>query len=122
MRDQIKITGITGKGYHGVLGFERVNGQRFSADVTLYFSFAEASASDNLAHTVDYGKVAELTHSMLVGEPVNLIEALADRIARAILDLGGAEEVEVTIHKPYAPIDVPFDDVHVTVRRSASES
>ncbi|MFZ1362735.1 MAG: dihydroneopterin aldolase [Candidatus Nanopelagicales bacterium] len=122
MRDQITITGISGKGFHGVMGFERQNGQRFSADVTLYSDFAKASASDDLADTIDYSKVAELTHAMLVGEPVNLIEALADRIARAVLDLGGIDEVEVTIHKPHAPIEVAFDDVHVIVRRSANEN
>lgn len=122
MRDHIKITGITGKGNHGVLDFERANGQRFSADVTLFLDLTEASSSDDLAYTVDYSKVADLAHSMLVGEPVNLIEALADRIARAILDLGGIEEVEVTIHKPEAPIEVSFNDVQVTVRRTVNES
>lgn len=120
MQDQIKISGITATGKHGVFAFERENGQRFSADVTLFMDFDEASKTDELTDTVDYGKVAEITHSLLHGEPVNLIEGLADSIAKEILALGNVAAVEVTIHKPSAPISVPFEDVSVTVRRSAA--
>lgn len=119
MKDHVKISGITGKGNHGVFAFEREAGQRFSVDVTLFFSFDKASTSDELSHTVDYGQVAEVTHKILHGDPVQLIEALAVKIAQEVLALGGIDEIEVTVHKPEAPIPVPFDDVTATVRRSA---
>lgn len=119
MQDQIKITGITATATHGVLEVERQKGQRFTADVTLFLNVDAASESDDLGKTVDYSQVAELTHSLLHGEPVNLIETLADHIATEILALGEIDEVEVTIHKPEAPISVPFEDVQVTVRRAA---
>lgn len=118
MKDQIKITGITAVGHHGVFDYERENGQRFTADITLFFSFAKAAKSDDLADTVDYGQIAEIAHELLLGVPVNLIEALADQMAREILALGKIDAVEVTIHKPNAPINVPFDDVTATVYRA----
>ena len=104
MQDQIKISGIAASGKHGVFDFEREQGQRFIADVTLFLSLVEAGATDLLESTVDYGQVAEIVHGHLHGDPVKLIETLADRIAREILTLGKIDAVEVTIHKPSAPI------------------
>ena len=54
---------------------------------------------------------------MLVGEPADLIETVAERISDALLAMQGVQGVVVTVHKPSAPIIVPFTDVSVTITR-----
>ena len=61
--------------------------------------------------------LAEQVVAVVPGEPVNLIETLAQRIADTCLAHERVQEVEVTVHKPEAPITVPFDDVTVTITR-----
>lgn len=119
--DRITLTGITGRGHHGVLPHERRDGQDFTVDVVLHLDLAPAGATDDLARTVHYGEVAEAVHREITQRPLELIEALAQRIAVRILeDKPLVESVEVTVHKPHAPIEVPFGDVAVTVTRGRS--
>lgn len=118
MSDVITITGITGFGYHGVLNSERENGQEFSVDVQLKVDLHPAASTDNLLKTINYADVADLVHHRIVGEPCNLIERLAEIIAHDILSAFDVLQVEVTVHKPHAPINVPFTDVSVTITRS----
>lgn len=118
--DRITLTGLRARGHHGVLAAERRDGQEFVVDVTLDLDLAAAGASDDLAETVDYGTLATSVISDIVGPPVQLIESLAERIARTCLADPRVDAVEVTVHKPSAPIPVEFGDVAVTVRRSTS--
>lgn len=117
MADQIIILGITGTGYHGVFEHERREGQEFSVDVVLDVRTSAAASSDDLADTVDYGSVSVAVHELIVGEPVDLIETLAERIAATCLAFAGVERVEITVHKPSAPIPVPFRDVQLRIVR-----
>ncbi|MEI7550538.1 MAG: dihydroneopterin aldolase [Actinomycetes bacterium] len=117
MTDSISITGIRGFGYHGVLPAERANGQEFIVDATLHLALAPAGTSDDLTKSVHYGEVANDVHAEIIGAPVNLIEALAERIASKILTRKLVQSVVVTVHKPTAPIEVPFSDVSVTITR-----
>jgi dihydroneopterin aldolase len=96
---------------------EREEGQTFVVDLVLSLDTAPAAASDDLTLTVHYGIVAEEVVAVVQGEPVDLIETLAQRIADQVLKNDLVEEVEVTVHKPQAPITVPFDDVTVTIAR-----
>jgi dihydroneopterin aldolase len=96
---------------------EREEGQTFVVDLVLGLDTAPAAASDDLTRTVHYGIVAEEVVAVVQGEPVDLIETLAQRIADQVLKNDLVEEVEVTVHKPQAPITVPFDDVTVTIAR-----
>ena len=116
-QDTIRITGIRGYGYHGVLDAERSLGQAFIVDVALSVAVAEAARTDDLARTVDYGAVATAVHDRITGPPFALIEALAERIAEDCLAYQGVSAVEVTVHKPQAPVAVPFDDISITVTR-----
>lgn len=115
--DEIRLTGIRATGYHGVYEHERRGGQEFVADVTLGLSLRAAAASDDVADTVHYGELAEEVAAILSGDPVNLLETLAQRIADAALAREIVDSVTVTVHKPQAPIAVPFGDVAVTIRR-----
>ncbi len=119
--DRIALTGIGATGYHGVHQVERDEGQPFVADVVLHLDTRRAAAGDDLARTIDYGIVARRVHAVLAGEPVALIETVAERIAATVLVNPGVHTVDVTVHKPHAPIEVPFDDVTVSIRRDRTK-
>lgn len=116
MSDTIRITGITAFGYHGVLAHERAEGQEFIVDVAIETDYSKAAEADDVTETINYALVADLVLAEITGAAVNLIETLADQIASKILAMPNAIAVEVTVHKPYAPIEVAFLDVSVTRR------
>lgn len=116
--DRIAIRGLAARGRHGVFEHERRDGQDFSVDLVLWVSTRAAAASDDLADTVDYGTLGVDVSALVAGEPVRLIETLAERVADRCLADSRVQAVEVTVHKPQAPIPVPFDDVTVTILRS----
>lgn len=118
MRDHIRLTGICGTGFHGVLPAERASGQPFVVDLSLLVDVRQAASSDDLADTIDYSTVAAHALAIIEGEPVDLIETLAERIASDVLIDARVEQVEVTVHKPEAPVGVAVTDVSVTVVRS----
>lgn len=116
--DHIVVSGISGFGRHGVFEHERRDGQDFVADVDLEVSTLAAARSDALADTVDYGTIATAVYDVIVGEPVDLIETLAERIAATCLRNRAVRVVQVTVHKPGAPIATPFTDVRVRITRT----
>jgi dihydroneopterin aldolase len=115
--DRVELVGLRATGRHGVLAHETALGQPFVVDVTLHLDTGEAAATDDLAATVDYGTLAQEVVAVVTGEPVQLIETLAQRIADVALRPARVQAVDVRVHKPEAPISVPFDDVIVTIRR-----
>ena len=117
MTDRIRLTGLRVRGRHGVYDFERAQGQDFVVDVELELDLARAAASDDVADTVHYGELAGRLAEIVAGEPVNLIETLAERLTSACLADGRVAATTVTVHKPSAPIPHEFADVAVTLRR-----
>ena len=117
MEGQITLTGLRVRGRHGVFDFEREQGQDFVIDVRLDLDLAPASSSDDVTDTVHYGELAGRLAEIVGGEPVNLIETLADRLVTACLDDRRVTAAEITVHKPQAPISVPFGDVAVRITR-----
>lgn len=115
--DRIDLTGIDGWGHHGVFDSERESGQRFIVDVSLGLDLAPAAAGDALARTVDYGDLAEGVHGIITAEPLQLIESVAQRVMDLCLQYPPVQWASVTVHKPMAPIAVPFTDVSVTLER-----
>ena len=115
----IRIEGIEVFAHHGVLPAEREQGQTFRVDVELAPVSDRACDTDDLADAVDYGAVADLVARIAGGEPVDLLEHLADRVARELVAAFPVERVRVAVHKPQAPLAVPFGDVVVTVERDA---
>lgn len=116
--DEIVLSGLTVFGHHGVYTHEREDGQEFTVDLRLRLSLEQAAASDDVTDTVHYGELAEKVAAVVAGEPMNLIETLAERIAAAALEDERVQNVTVTVHKPHAPIPLNFADVAVTVNRS----
>ena len=120
--DRISLIGLSARGHHGVLPFEREEGQLFTVDVILDLGqrgTAVAAVTDSVTDAVDYSRVANGIVGIIEGEPVNLIESLADRIAERVLSFPRVVAAEVTVHKPEAPLDVAFEDVSVTIHRVA---
>ncbi|HET7530560.1 MAG TPA: dihydroneopterin aldolase [Mycobacteriales bacterium] len=120
MTDRIELVGLRARGFHGVLPHERRDGQDFVVDVALDVDTASAAASDDLADTVDYGALSVDIAGVVTGEPVALIETLAQRIADVCLRDGRVRSVDVVVHKPSAPVTVPVEDVVVRIHRTAS--
>lgn len=115
--DRISLTGLQVQANHGVFDFERVEGQLFVIDVTAWLDLSPAAVSDELARTVHYGELAEEVVAAVAHDPVDLIETVAERVAQVVLMHAAVQRVDVTVHKPQAPISVPFVDVSVTIER-----
>jgi dihydroneopterin aldolase len=116
--DRITVHGLTGHGFHGVYPAEREHGQTFRIDAVLELDTSPAAATDDLTMTVNYAELSQRLHSLLVGEPVDLLETLAQRLADCCLAYDVVDAVEITVHKPDADLGVPADDVTVAIRRT----
>ena len=116
--DRVAVRGLRARGHHGVFAREREQGQTFVVDLVMGLDTRPAASGDDLTRTVHYGIVSEEVVAVVQGDPVDLIETLAQRIADQCLKHEAVQEVEVTVHKPDAPITVPFDDVTITIVRS----
>lgn len=118
MTDRIDLIGLEIRARHGVLAHEQTTDQLFLVDISVFLDTSPASVTDDLADTVDYGALAQRAHDVGTGASYQLIETLADRVAREVLGDTRVERVVVTVHKPEAPIPAAFEDVSVTIDRS----
>jgi len=116
--DSITLTGLRITAHHGVFDFERADGQEFVIDVTVWLDLRAAADADDLTRTIHYGELAEEIAAAVQRDPVDLIETLAERIADVVLAHDAASRVRVTVHKPNAPIQIPFTDVSVQIERT----
>ena len=116
--DRVRLTGIQVTARHGVYEEEKVTAQLFVIDVTC--SLRPRPGDDDLATTVDYSELAQRISHVARSGSVDLIETLAERISDTCLSDPLVSEVEVTVHKPQAPLSVPVADVSVTITRRSS--
>ena len=116
--DRIELRGLRVRGHHGVFDHEKRDGQDFLVDLVVTVDLAPAAASDDLADTLHYGELAQAAAAVLAGPSRDLIETVAAEIARGVLAADArVRQVEVTLHKPSAPIPLTFADVAVVVTR-----
>lgn len=116
--DCIELTGIEVFGYHGCLTKEREEGQFFYVDVNLEVDLLPAGQKDDLNLTINYADVIDKIKEIVAGEPVNLIETLAERIAAMLLNkYSKLQKVMVCVHKPQAPVKGPLKDLAVRIVR-----
>lgn len=116
--DRITLTGLRVHGRHGVYDHERVDGQEFVVDATVWLDLGPAAATDELAATLDYGTLADRAAQIVAGDPCNLIETVAARIATDVLEDQRVRAVEITVHKPQAPLPHSIADISVTTHLS----
>lgn len=115
--DRIALRGLRAHARHGVYAVERERGQVFRVDAVLELDMRPAAATDDLDRTVNYAELAQQLHAVLTGEPVALLETLAQQLADVCLASPLVSAAEITVHKPRADLGVPFDDVTVAIRR-----
>ncbi|MFZ5646098.1 MAG: dihydroneopterin aldolase [Bacillota bacterium] len=117
--DKIIMKGMRFYGHHGVLDHEREEGQLFVVDMDLYLDLEPAGKTDDLNHTVSYAEVFELVEEVVTGPPMNLIEAVAHKIASRVMKrFGQVREVRVTLKKPSAPVQGLFEYMAAEITRS----
>lgn len=114
----IRLEGIRAFGHHGVLPEERRDGQEFVVDVDLQVQVGAAARSDRVTDTVHYGELAQRIVAAVERDPVDLIETLAARLVELCMEHPLVDGAHVTVHKPSAPVGVPFGDVSVSLGRS----
>ena len=117
MSDRIELRGLKVRGHHGVFDHEKRDGQDFLIDIIVWMDLGPAGASDDLLDTLHYGELAEGAAAIVAGPSLDLIESVAARIADGVLQDDRVDRVEVTVHKPSAPIPLTFADVAVVVTR-----
>jgi dihydroneopterin aldolase len=119
MSDTVFVTGLALHAYHGVMQHEAKVGQSFGLDLVLDIDLDAAARSDKLANTVGYDQVVEVAARAFCARRYRLIEAAAGAVADAILDrFAQVTAVQITVHKPHAPIAATFADVGVMLRRA----
>jgi dihydroneopterin aldolase len=118
--DRLRLSGLRVFARHGALAHERERGQVFVIDVDLGIDLAPAGGADDLAATVDYGRLAGAIAEVAGGGPRALIEAVAEDVARLVLRDGRVSDVLVTVTKPHAPLPVDAE-VSVQIHRRREE-
>jgi dihydroneopterin aldolase len=116
--DRVTIEGLRAFGYHGVLPHEKERGQWFVLDVAARLDLSDAGRTDDLAATVDYGVLAREVRRIVESERYDLIEALAERVAAAVLERPAVQSATVRVAKPSPPMDVEVSSVSVEIERS----
>jgi dihydroneopterin aldolase len=118
MSDKIFVNGLLIHAHHGVMAHEEKVGQRFVIDLELDIDLAPAGRSDKLADTVSYSAIVETATEAFTRRSYRLVEAAAAAVAEELLaGFPKVSSVQVTLHKPHAPIAAIFNDVGVTILR-----
>lgn len=116
--DSIIARGLTFHACHGAEAQEKTNPQTFKVDLEMFLDLETAGQTDELSNTIDYGEACRLVEQVVTGTSYNLIEALAENIARTLLQacplLTG---LVVTVYKPEAPVEAEFEYFAVKITR-----
>jgi 7,8-dihydroneopterin aldolase/epimerase/oxygenase len=119
--DKMYVTGMKFYGYHGVFAEEQKLGQRFSVDVILLLDLSKAGLTDELDQTVNYKEVYDAVKEIVEGDPVKLLESLAESIAASLLGkFTSVDETTIKVIKPDPPIPGHYDSVAVEITRGRS--
>ena len=119
--DRILLTDMVFQARHGVFDHEKVTAQRFEVDVELFIDLQPAGLEDDLARTLDYGRVYETVRTIVESTTFNLIEALAEAIAHELLaDFPALEEIVLRVRKPEVQLGGPLAHAGVEIRRRRS--
>ncbi|MES2209282.1 MAG: dihydroneopterin aldolase [Chloroflexota bacterium] len=119
--DRIVLTDMVFQARHGVFDHEKATAQRFEIDAELFIDLQPAGLEDDLARTLDYGRVYETVRTIVESTTFNLIEALAEAIAHELLaDFPALEEVVLRVRKPQVQLGGPLAHASVEIRRRRS--
>lgn len=119
--DLIEVRGLKVKGRVGVTLEERAVPQPITISVAARYDTRLASATDDLTATLDYDGVVRRIATLVGGGEFQLIETLADRIARMLLEDDAVEDCWVRVAKPHAPLSEDVDEVAVEITRGRED-
>jgi 7,8-dihydroneopterin aldolase/epimerase/oxygenase len=111
----VEIAGLSLYTRHGVSEAEREIGQRLLIDVSFELSDCDATVTDRIEDTVDYGEVCEQVALAAQERSYRTLERLCAAIADRLAERFGAESIRVKAAKPEPPIPLPVDEVSVEV-------
>ena len=117
MSDRITLRGMQFIGRIGVTDGERAEPQPIEVDLVVRLDLSRPAASDDLADTINYASLFDLTREIVEGRQFHLIEALAGAILEAVLAAHPVDDVEVRVRKPKAPLRGAFETVEARLRR-----
>ena len=118
--DSIQVNGIRAYGYVGYLPEERVLGQWFEVDLTLWVDLEPAGKSDNIEDTVDYREAIALVKELITTARFDLVEKLISAIADKVLSIEKVSQVRVKLSKPAAPIPDFSGKITLDIMRSSN--
>jgi dihydroneopterin aldolase len=104
---RISLAGISASGRHGANPGERLEAQEFVVDLDVLVQLS----GDSLEDTIDYRALADLARATIAGTSHQLLESVAEAVARAVYDLSGVLEVTAVVHKPRAAASLGIEDV-----------
>lgn len=117
MNDRITLRGMQFMGRFGVTAEERADPQPIEVDLVVRLDLSRPARTDDLADTVNYESLFDLTREVVETSSYHLLEALAGAIADGVLSAHPVDEVEVRVRKPKAPLPGAFESVEVRIRR-----
>lgn len=122
MSDRIVLTGLAFYAHHGVSGEEQERGQVFTVDVALETDLHRAGHTDDLDDTLDYRTLYGRVRDAMTGTRYHLLEAVAEAIAHALLDVDRVQAVTVCVRKPHVRLGGPLESAAVEVTRRRTPS
>jgi dihydroneopterin aldolase len=118
MRDQIILKGLKFMGCHGVEAIEKIQPQEFEVDLIVDLDLRPSGLSDDLSHSLDYTVVFREVKAAVEENRFNLLEALAEEIARRTLEHHMVTAVQVTVKKPRPPLAGDYRYFAVRIERT----
>ncbi|RGM98036.1 2-amino-4-hydroxy-6-hydroxymethyldihydropteridine diphosphokinase [Fusobacterium mortiferum] len=116
--DKIYINNLEFIGFHGVFPEEKKLGQKFLVSLELTVDTREAGKTGDLTKSVHYGLVAQDVEKLFLEKSIDLIETCAENIAEMVLKKYElVKEVKVIVKKPWAPLQMHFENVAVEITR-----
>ena len=119
--DMIEIRGLHLRGHHGVTPEEREHDQEITVSLAVRIDSRQASRFDDIASTFDYEEAVAIVSKIVTGESFQLLETLADRIARGLLANPRVLDAWVRVSKPNVVLSEDVDEVAVEVSRSRDD-
>jgi len=113
----VDISGLSIYTHHGVGDAEREVGQRLMFDIAFELDRCDATVTDDLDDTVDYGDVCQQVAFAAQERSFRTLERLCSHVADRLIERYGVEEVTVRAAKPEPPIPLPVDEVAVEVSK-----
>jgi dihydroneopterin aldolase len=115
----IEISGLSLFTHVGVTAAEREVGQRLLLDLRLDAGECDATITDRIEDTIDYGQVCEVANLVAQQRSYRTLERLCTAIADRLLEQYDAHAVWVKAAKPEPPLALPVTEVSVEVWREA---